>query len=82
MATNKKEAFRQYLEAAGVLDTITKSKANASTELVLHLRLMHALSKACGLQFWSACTKSLSDRRTLLSERCTLSHLWSYCAVC
>ncbi|KAL0049670.1 hypothetical protein WJX82_007224 [Trebouxia sp. C0006] len=24
MATNKKEAFRQYLEAAGVLDTITK----------------------------------------------------------
>ena len=27
MATNKKEAFRQYLEAAGVLDTITKSVA-------------------------------------------------------
>lgn len=26
MATNKKEAFRQYLEAAGVLDTITKSE--------------------------------------------------------
>lgn len=26
MATNKKEAFRQYLEAAGVLDTITKSQ--------------------------------------------------------
>lgn len=30
MATNKKEAFRQYLEAAGVLDAITKSQLHCT----------------------------------------------------
>lgn len=45
MATNKKEAFRQYLEAAGVLDTITKSEA-------LYHSLDIAASLSCKL---SAC---------------------------
>ena len=42
MATNKKEAFRQYLEAAGVLDTITKS-VYCWTEVcqLLQLLLLH-----------------------------------------
>ena len=41
MATNKKEAFRQYLEAAGVLDAITKSQlhcTSARQKLLLQLR--------------------------------------------
>lgn len=35
MATNKKEAFRQYLEAAGVLDTITKSMTESCCVIYL-----------------------------------------------
>ena len=74
MATNKKEAFRQYLEAAGVLDTISKSVALSCTSLLLPSRLLLALAELASvyLQFWSACMKSLSDQRMLLSKLSTL----------
>lgn len=59
MATNKKEAFRQYLEAAGVLDTITKSEEH---QLVAPswLRL---LQPVLVLQSWSACMKKQTGQR-------------------
>ena len=47
MATNKKEAFRQYLEAAGVLDTITKSVALSRDLLFAAVLLAAAFGGTC-----------------------------------
>ncbi len=68
MATNKKEAFRQYLEAAGVLDTVTKSMVVSLVRCDVHLYVL-ATQPFVPSQFWSACTKNLSDRRMLLSKQ-------------
>ena len=65
MATNKKEAFRQYLEAAGVLDTITKSKGR----LVAMSESSQTCTQTClSLQFLSACMRSLSDQKMQSSK--------------